>query len=77
MHLAVAKITRILIVGNKKCPHHQAFRMRILESFRWSPWQADAFTMTGTEVQQLPDCTILLSQAHDQELQLYVYYAID
>ncbi len=52
-----------LIVGSETCQHHQQFREEIRKSFRWSPWKEREFTMTGIDVCQLADFSIVISQA--------------
>lgn len=62
--IITAHVDDFLIVGGKNGKAHEAFRQKILASFRWSPWKENSFTMTGVEVKQMADGSILvLSQS--------------
>ena len=51
-----------LIVGDANSQFHNQYRKRVWDSFRWSPWKEKEFTMTGIDVCQLADHSIVLSQ---------------
>ena len=39
-----------LLAGNNNCPFWKAMRERLLNTWKWSPWESGNFTICGIEI---------------------------
>lgn len=51
-----------LIAGNSANKEWMAYRQKIKDMYKWSPWQAGSFTFAGVELKQTRDFNIYLTQ---------------
>ena len=51
-----------LIAGNPMDKEWMAYRQKIKDMYKWSPWQAGSFTFAGVELKQTRDFNIYLTQ---------------
>lgn len=51
-----------LIAGNSADKEWMAYRQKIKDVYKWSPWQAGSFTFAGVELKQTRDFNIYLTQ---------------